>query len=107
MHFITIFLASFLWWNAVTSVTIISSDRAYNDLDNDDFSSEYLGTENFGVSQTMYVSEKVGKSHKFFFTVGERKEGNYVTNLFIIIISQVNHSRSIILNGFFRKFFHQ
>lgn len=86
MHFITIFLASFLWWNLVTSVTIISSDRVYNDLADDDVASEYLDAVNYGVSETMYMSQKVGKSHRFFLTVGERKEGNYATFRFIIIV---------------------
>lgn len=71
MHFITIFLASFLLCNLVTSLTIISSDRGFNDVDDDEFA--FVDLNSNSISQTMYVSQDVVKSHRYYFTVGERQ----------------------------------
>lgn len=82
MHSITVFLASFLLCNFVTTFTIIQSDLVYNDivdfLDNNDLSYENLEpTANNNILETMYAKQMVGKSHRFFFTTGERKDGKY------------------------------
>lgn len=95
MHFITIFLASFLLYNLVTSFTIISSNRVFNDFDDDEFAFAVSDTKS--VLQSMYVSQEVGKSHRFFFTVGEREDSNCA------LFYHCNQSKQIVFNSWVKQ----
>lgn len=77
MNFITIAFISFLLCNFAISSIIISSDAAYNNFiaaNEDDIKVENFGGNN--ILETVYAKQSFGKSHRFFFTTGERKEGN-------------------------------
>lgn len=62
--------------------TIISVDTYYdNSIDSsmaNDMSIEniYSAEGMSNILETMYVRQSLGKSHRFYFTQGERKEGN-------------------------------
>lgn len=85
MHFITKCFVAFLLCNFAASYIIIVSDRDFNDFADNDISMDDLNTKgsSHDVLETVYLDQKVGKSHRFFFTVGERKDGK--CNLFIVI----------------------
>lgn len=68
----------------ITCKTIISSNAYYeddddpfnpmtNDMTIDDFN---LVDRVSNLLETVYASQSFGKSHRFYFTQGERKEGN-------------------------------
>ncbi|XP_055297490.1 uncharacterized protein LOC129566025 [Sitodiplosis mosellana] len=81
MHFITIALISFLLCNFAVSITIISSNSVFDDTV--DFSESDMTSENFSedesrnnLFETVYAKQSLGKSHRFYFTVGERQNGD-------------------------------
>lgn len=76
MHFVKVFFISVLMCTFATSITIISvsNDTSENDISMENSSSTIKGS---NILETVYARQSVGKSHRFFFTVGERKDGNY------------------------------
>lgn len=82
MHFITFSVVSILLCNSAISYTIISSDLVndnFIDFSDDDDMAIINSGENYGnnnILETTYASQSVGKSHRFYFTAGERQNGN-------------------------------
>lgn len=81
-----ILVLSILMCGFAMSATIISLDPYNNNNPffsmEDDVSMNDVYTVD-GVSnilETVYVSQSLGKSHRFYFTQGERKEGNQIAN---------------------------
>ncbi|XP_031628198.1 uncharacterized protein LOC116343987 [Contarinia nasturtii] len=77
MNFITFAFISILLCNFAIGLTIISSDAVYNnfiDSTENDKNVEKFGGNN--VLETTYGKQSLGKSHRFFYTVGERVEGD-------------------------------
>lgn len=84
MNFITIALISFLFCNFAVSITIISSNSIFDDT-SIDFSESDMTSDTFSgnygqnnLLETVYARQSVGKSHRFYFTVGERQDSNNI-----------------------------
>lgn len=80
MHFITFFVVSIVMCSFATSLTIISSDVAYpdNNIDNDITNDIVrLNDKQTNILETIYAKQSYGKSHRFYFTTGERVAGRH------------------------------
>lgn len=80
MQFFVISLTSVFMIGFTTSFTIIltGDDDDFSGFTHDnEISVEKLVTHNkrYNVLESMYTSQDVGKSHRFYFTAGERQDG--------------------------------
>lgn len=75
MHFIEILLVPVLMCTIAASISIISvgSDISENDIS---MGNSSLHDEGSNILETIYARQSFGKSHRFYFNVGERKDGN-------------------------------
>lgn len=89
MNSIKVLVVSILMCSFAMCATIISMDTFYdnsidsmeNDMSIDDLYS-FDGVSN--ILETVYVSQSYGKSHRFYFTQGERKDGKQIVIYFLI-----------------------
>lgn len=82
MNSVEVLLASVLMFSVAMCASIISFDTFADDNSIDssenDMSIDNLNSIDGGVSnilETMYAIQSFGKSHRFYFTQGERKDG--------------------------------
>lgn len=88
MNSIKILVVSVLMCSVAMCATIISMDT-YSDNFIDSIGNDMTMDDSYSIDglsnilETVYVSQSFGKSHRFYFTQGERKEGNQ-TVIFLI-----------------------
>lgn len=84
MNSVTVFLVMILWCSCTMGSTIISMDTFYDentiDSTENDMSIDNLMSANgeTNILESVYAMQSIGKSHRFYFTQGERKEGKRV-----------------------------